>query len=137
MKNLDSEEIFKLFSQGDEQVYHDNGVQDILDTPFVLFGTVIRGVYNYFTIDTIYSYKYGKQYDSVSDSIKMKYFAGLLKYLERIDISNLDTVNELLDQFEPQEVHSALQQLLNFYEKKEMYEKCSFIFKFYDIFSVK
>ena len=137
MKKLDSKELFDIFSQGDEVIYTEHGVDQVLDNSFVLFGMVIRGVENYFIIDKIYSYKFGEEYDSVSDSIKMKYFNGLLLYLDRIDITQGDTLKDLLDEFEPQVVQNVLRELLDFYERKELYEKCAIIFKFYDIFFKK
>ena len=137
MKKLDSKELFDIFSQGDEVIYTEHGVDQVLDKSFVLFGMVVRGVENYFIIDKIYSYKFGEEYDSVSDSIKMKYFNGLLLYLDRIDITQGDTLKDLLDEFEPQVVQNVLRELLDFYERKELYEKCAIIFKFYDIFFKK
>jgi hypothetical protein len=137
MKKLDSKGLFDIFSQGDEAIYQEHGIPEALDNNFVLFGTVVRGVENYFIIDKIYSYKFGEEYDSVSDSIKMKYFNGLINYLERIDVSQSDTLKDLLDEFEPQVVKSVLQELLDFYEEKEVYEKCAIIFKFFDILFAK
>lgn len=137
MKKLDSKGLFNIFSQGDEAIYEEHGIPQVLDNDFVLFGTVIRGVENYFIIDKIYSYKFGEEYDSVSDSIKMKYFNALIKYLERIDITQSDTLGDLLDEFEPQVVKNVLQELLDFYEEKEVYEQCVIIFKFFDIFFKK
>ena len=137
MKKLNSKELFDIFSQGDEAIYAEHGVEDLLDNSFVLFGMVVRGVENYFIIDKICRYKFGQEYDSVRDSIKMKYFNGLLIYLDRIDISHGDTLKDLLIEFEPQVVRHALQQLLDFYETKELYEKCAIIFKFFDLFFKK
>lgn len=137
MKKLDSKGLFNIFSQGDEAIYEEHGIPQALDNDFVLFGTVVRGVENYFIIDKIYSYKFGQEYDSVSDSIKMKYFNALIKYLERIDITQSDTLSDLLDEFEPQVVKNVLQELLDFYEEKEVYEQCAVIFKFFDIFFKK
>ena len=137
MKKLDSKGLFNIFSQGDEAIYEEHGIPQALDNDFVLFGTVIRGVENYFIIDKIYSYKFGEEYDSVSDSIKMKYFNALIKYLERIDITQSDILGDLLDEFEPQVVKNVLQELLYFYEEKEVYEQCVIIFKFFDIFFKK
>ena len=137
MKKLDSKGLFNIFSQQDEAIYHEHGIPNALNDDFILFGTVVKGVENYFIIHTIYSYKFGQEYDSVSDSIKMKYFNGLISYLERIDISQSDTLINILDEFEPDVVRNVLQQLLDFYESKEMYEKCVIIFKFIDFFFAK
>lgn len=134
MKKLNSNDLFDIFSQGDEAVYRENHVEGILDNSFVLFGMVVRGVENYFIIDKIYSNRYGKDYDSMSDSIKLKYFNGLLGYLERINLSQSDTVLELVNEFGPQAIKYALEEMLEFYEEKEYYEKCAIIFRFYDLF---
>lgn len=134
MKKLNSEDLFNIFSQGDEEVYKENHVEDVLDNSFVLFGMVVRGVENYFIIDKIYSRRFGEDYVSMSDSIKLKYFNGLLIYLERINLTQPGTVLELVDEFGPQPIKYALEELLQFYEEREMYEKCAIIFKFYDLF---
>ena len=137
MKKLNSSELFEIFSQGDEQVYADNGVEDILDSSFILFGMVIRGVENYFIINKIYSNRYGEHYELISDSIKLKYFNGLIGYLHRIDITQSDTLEQLRDEFGPQAIKYALEELLEFYEQRELYEQCAIIFKFINIFFEK
>lgn len=137
MKKLDSKGLFDIFSQGDEAIYEQHGMHDVVNDAFILFGMVIRGVENYYIIDRIYTYKMAKDYDSVRDSIKMKYFNGLVYYLERIDVLQSDTVIELIDEFQYQPIKYALEELLQFYEEKEMYEKCAIIFKFFDIFFKK
>jgi hypothetical protein len=137
MKKLDSKGLFDIFSQGDEAIYEQHGIHDAIEDSFILFGMVIRGVENYYIIDRIYTYKMGKDYDSVRDSIKMKYFNGLVYYLERIDVLQSDTVIHLIDEFGLQPIKYALEELLQFYEEKEMYEKCAIIFKFFDIFFKK
>ena len=137
MKKLDSKGLFDIFSQGDEAIYQEHGIQDVLDDSFVLFGMVIRGVENYYIIDRIYTYKMAKDYDSVRDSIKMKYFNGLVYHLERIDVLQSDTIVHVVDEFGYQPIKYALEELLQFYEEKEMYEKCAIIFKFFDIFFKK
>ena len=137
MKKLNSSELFEIFSQGDEQVYADNGVEDILDSSFILFGMVIRGVENYFIINKIYSNRYGEHYELISDSIKLKYFNGLIGYLHRIDITQSDTLEQLRDEFGPQAIKYALDELLEFYEQRELYEQCAIIFKFINIFFEK
>ena len=137
MKKLNSNDIFNIFSLGDEEVYKEHKMEDIMQDSFVLFGMVIRGVENYFIIDRIYASRYGKDYDSVRDSIKLKYFNGLLNYLERVKISQSDTFLDLMDEFGPQAIKYALEEMLDFYEEREIYEKCAVIFKFYELFFIK
>jgi len=137
MKKLNSDDIFSIFSMGDEEVYKEHKVEGVMDDPFVLFGMAVRGVENYFIIDRIYNNRFGEKYDSVRDSIKLKYFNGLIRYLERVDLSQLETASELKDEFGLQAIKYALEEMLDFYEEKEMYEKCAIIFKFYELFFKK
>jgi len=137
MKKLNSNDIFGIFSLGDEAVYKEHRVEDMLQDSFIQFGMAIRGVENYFIIDKIYANRYGDRYDSVRDSIKIKYFNGLVNYLERINLSQLDTPSLLMDEFGPQAIKYALEEMLDLYEEVEMYEKCAIIFKFYELFFIK
>ena len=137
MKKLNSEDLFNIFSMGDEEVYKEHKVEGVMDDPFILFGMAVRGVENYFIIDRLYDNRFGEKYDSVRDSIKLKYFNGLMRYLERVDLSQLETASELKDEFGLQAIKYALEELLEFYEEKEIYEKCVIIFKFYELFFKK
>jgi hypothetical protein len=137
MKKLNSKDLFSIFSLGDEEVYEEHKVGGVVDDSFTLFGMTVRGVENYFIIDKIYDNRFGEKYDSVRDSIKLKYFNGLIRYLERVDLSQLETASGLKDEFGLQAIKYALEELLEFYEGKEMYEKCAIIFKFYELFFVK
>lgn len=134
MKHIDSESLFSIFFQGDEQIYKEHGVSEIVDNSFVLFGMVIRGVENYYIIDQLYQRKYQQQYDSVRESIKMKYFSGLMKYVDRIAEIRLDTMCIIEDEFGQQAIKYALEELIDFFEKVEHYEQCAKLKKYYDIF---
>ena len=137
MKKLNSEDLFSIFSMGDEEVYKEHKKEGVMDDPFVLFGMAVRGVENYFIIDRLYNSRFGEKYDSVRDSIKLKYFNGLVRYLERVDLIELKTASELKDEFGLQAIKYALDELLEFYEEREIYEKCAIIFKFYELFFKK
>jgi len=137
MKKLNSDDLFNIFSVGDEEIFKEYRIEEVMDNSFILFGMVIRGVENYFIIDKMYASRYGEHYASVCDSIKLKYFNGLVNYLERVKDIKVDTVEELKDEFGPQAIHYALEELLEFYKELEFYEKCAIIFKFYELFSLK
>lgn len=134
MKKLNSNDLFDIFSQGDEVIYKENHLEDILDNSFVLFGMVVKGVENYFIIDKIYTNRYGESYLSVSDSVKLKYFNGLYNYLKRINITHSETLLDLQDEFGFQAIKYALEEMLEFYQEKEYYENCATIFRFYNFF---
>jgi len=134
MKHIDSESLFNIFSQQDEQIYHEHGISHILDNSFVLFGMVVRGVENYYIIDQLYQRKYQQQYINVCESIKMKYFLGLFKYVNSIADIPPDTVSNIKDEFGQQAIKYALEELIEFFEKVEYYEQCAKLKKYYDIF---
>ena len=136
MKKLNSDDLFNIFSVGDEEIFKEHKIA-VMDNSFILLGMVVRGVENYFIIDKMYDRRYGEHYDSVKDSIKLKYFNGLVNYLERVEDIQSDTVEYLEDEFGPQAIHYALEELLEFYKELEMYEKCAIIFKFYQLFFKK
>jgi len=137
MKKLDSNDLFNIFSVGDEEIFKEHKIENAVDNTFILFGMAVRGVENYFIIDKMYSSRYQEHYVSVRDSIKLKYFNGLVNYLERVKYIQSDTVEYLEDEFGPQAIHYALEELLEFYKELEMYEKCAIIFKFYQLFFKK
>ena len=129
MKKLNSNELFDIFSQQDDHVFADNGMQEEIDNDFITFGTIIVGMRNYDILDHMYRYRYEKQYDSMKDQLKLKYFNGLIRYASRIDELRPDTVEDLIQEFGKQEIVGMLTQLLRFYEKLEVYENCAIIFK--------
>jgi hypothetical protein len=134
MKKLNSDDLFNIFSVGDEEIFKEHKIEDMMDNTFILFGMVVRGVENYFIIDKMYASRYQERYDSVRENIKLKYYNGLVNYLERVEVLQSDTVLFLEDEFGPQAIHYALEELLEFYKELEMYEKCAIIFKFYELF---
>jgi len=134
MKKLNSDDLFNIFSIGDEEIYKEHKIEDLMDNTFILFGMVVRGVENYFIIDKMYAHRYQERYDSVRENIKLKYFNGLVNYLERIEALQSDTVMDLEDEFGLQAIKYALEELLEFYKELEMYEKCAIIYKFYELF---
>lgn len=134
MKKLNSDDLFNIFSIGDEEIYKEHKIEDLMDNTFILFGMVVRGVENYFIIDKMYASRFQERYDSVRENIKLKYFNGLVNYLERIEALQSDTVMDLEDEFGLQAIKYALEELLEFYKELEMYEKCAIIFKYHQLF---
>lgn len=134
MKKLNSDDLFNIFSVGDEEIFKEHKIEDMMDNTFILFGMVVRGVENYFIIDKMYASRYQERYDSVRENIKLKYYNGLVNYLERIKALQSDTVLFLEDEFGSQAIKYALEEMLEFYKELEMYEKCAIIFKFYELF---
>ena len=137
MKKIDKATLFNIFEVGDEEVYRENGVEDLLHNTYILLGMTIKGVENYFIMEQMYQNRYGETFSTVKDSIKLKYFIGLIKYLERIDLSQSDTLYELKDLFGEQSIEYALTEMVDFFEGVEMYENCALLMKFYKVFFPK
>ena len=137
MKKIDKATLFNIFEVGDEEVYRENGVEDLLHNTYILVGMTIKGVENYFIMEQMYQNRYGETFSTVKDSIKLKYFTGLIKYLERIDLSQSDTLYELKDLFGEQSIEYALTEMVDFFEGVEMYENCALLMRFYKVFFPK
>jgi hypothetical protein len=136
MKRLDSKTLFDVFQAGDEEVYKEHGVEHILDNSFVLLGMVVKGVENYYIIDQLYKKKYGEEYDSQRENIKLTYFKGLMKYLERIGEIQLDTLSMIEDEFGIPAIEYAFSEMIEFFLSVEYYEECSLLKKYLDLFSL-
>ena len=130
MAKLDPHTLFSIFEQGDEEVYKEHGQEDILDNPFVLMNMVTRGLENYELMRIIYLRNYKEQFQNVEHSIKDKYYNKLYGYLQRIDVDDADGVYTIGDSYERNSAQKALQTLLDYYEVKEQYERCSTVVKY-------
>jgi len=137
VKKLNTDELFNIFSASDEEVYKENGIHDILHDTYMLFGMTIKGVENYYIMEQMYENRYGESFSNVRESIKLKYFIGLMRYLERIDLSQSDTLYELKDLFGEPAIDYAIKEMVDFFEKLEMYEHCALLMKFYKVFFPK
>ena len=133
MQPLDPHTLFSIFEQGDEEVYKENGVEDILHNPYVLIGMVVRGLENYQIMDMMYTRSYPDQYKQVRDTVKLKYYTNLYKYLCRVDIDKFETKYTIGEDYDSQDVLYRLDDLLYYFEDKEMYEKCAVIKKYMDL----
>jgi hypothetical protein len=137
MKKLSTNQLFDIFEKGDEEIYKEHGVEDLLDNTYILFGMVVRGVENYYIIDQLYSTKYTDQYLEVKDSIKLKYFSGLMNYLERIGDIPTDLVLLIEEEFDKQSIQYAFNELMDLFIEVEYYEKCAVLKKYFELFSIK
>jgi len=133
MQQLDPHTLFSIFEQGDEAVYKENGVEEVLSNPYVLIGMVIRGLENYQIMDNMYLRSYPEQYKEVRDTVKLKYYNGLYQYLTRVDIDTFNPSYTIGESYDSQDVLFGLDTMLYYYEELEMYEKCAVIKKFMDL----
>ena len=84
MQKLDPHTLFSIFEKGDEEIYKENNIEELLDNPYVLIGMVVTGVENFYMIDQMYMVKHEEDYSRVRDKIKLKYFTKLSRYLDRV-----------------------------------------------------
>lgn len=127
MKRLDPS-FFDMFDYSDERDLERAGaieaLSDFLEHPYIIFGSVIRGMENYYIIREMYSRKYGDKFAAIEESLQNKYFNRLYIMLERFDESNCDHVLEA-QRFEKHESGWALLELRKHFETIEDYEKCA------------
>jgi hypothetical protein len=133
MQPLDKNTLFSIFDIGDEEVYKENNVEELLDNPFVLLGMVVRGVDNWHLMDILYTRKKGEEYASVREQVQLQYFTKLCKYLTRLDFNKFETVYTIGDSFDRDEVEKALNIILEVFITFEHYEKCVIVKKFLDL----
>ena len=133
MQSIDPNTLFSIFEKGDEEVYKEHGVGDVLNNPFVLMGTILNGMENYHLMDILYSRKYKDNYMAVRSRVKYKYFIRMYNYLCRLDSKKFDEKYKIAKSFEFNAVLSALTTLLKFFESIEHYEKCGVIKNYIDL----
>lgn len=133
MQPIDPHTLFSIFEQGDEAVYKENGVEEVLSNPYVLIGMVIRGLENYQIMDNMYLRSYPEQYKEVRSTVKLKYYNGLYQYLTRVDLDTFNPRYTIGESYDSQDVLFGLDTMLSYYEELEMYEKCAVIKKFMDL----
>lgn len=130
MQPLDKNTLFSIFEQGDEEVYIEHGVEDLLQNPYVLMGMVIRGLENYQLMDLMYKRNFPKEYSKIKESLKYKYYGKLFHYLERIDSSNFDPKHSIGESFDVESIELGLNTLRLYFEDIEEYEKCATIVQY-------
>lgn len=119
--------FFKLFDYSDKDDLQKEGftqaVIDYTQHPYIILGSVIKGVENFHIICDMYRRQYGSKFDAIELPLKQKYFDRLYGYLESFDESDCDHVLEAL-KFTQQEIAYALLNMRDHFEKNEQYEEC-------------
>ena len=133
MKNLNIQQVFSAFDATDEEVFVQERMLDLLENPYVLMGIVVRGVENYYLLDTMYSKKYGEQWDNIKYQIKHKYFTRLVQYLYRINFNTYEFRYMIGKDFDKESVSLALNNMIDFFLLTEEYEHCGAIKKYVDL----
>ena len=133
MQPLNPHTLFSIFEKGDEEIYEEHNMTELLDNPYVLMGMVLRGVDNYHTMDLMHLKHFGEQYKEVRFKVRNQFYNKLFKYLDRIDITRLDSRYTITKEFNSDDIFSGLNVLLVYFEKREEYEKCATIKRYQDL----
>lgn len=133
MQKLNPHTLFSIFEKGDEEVYRENDVEDLLDNPYVLIGMVVTGVENFYMIDQMYMVKHEKDYGRVRDKIKLKYFTKLCRYLDRVTPLEMQVTYSIGADYELDRAINAMNDILVFFEGIEYYEECAKIKEYTDL----
>lgn len=133
MNKLDPHTLFSIFEQGDEEIYKEHNVEELLDNPYVLIGMVVTGVENFYLIDKMYTLKHEEEYGRVRDKVKLKYYTKLYRYLDRVAPLEMDIIYKIGSDFEVDRSIDAISDLMFFFEDIEHYEKCAKIKLYSDL----
>lgn len=137
MKKMDPHTLFSIFEAGDEEVYEEHNMTELLENPFVLMGMVVRGVQNYRMMDILHLRHYGEGYKKVRSQVRNTFYNKLYGYLKRVDDTKFESKYTIGESFNKNEVNDALDTLLYYYEKREEYEKCAIIKKYSDFLYIE
>lgn len=130
---IDKDKLFSIFEKGDEEIYQEHGVSEVLSNPFVLLNMVVRGIENYQLMDLLYSRNYPKEYIKVKDKIKYKYYLKLFSYLNRITIPENTEDFNIGESYDIETTFLSLESMKDYFESLEEYEKCGKIKKYIDL----
>jgi len=133
MNQLDPHTLFSIFEQGDEEVYKEHNISDVLKNPYVLIGMAVAGVENFNLIDKMYLLKYPEEYIRVRSNIKKKYYNKLYTYLTQV---NLDELGDEYKVGEDYEIDRSIDSILDiqlYFQDLEEYEKCEVVQQFSDL----
>ena len=133
MQRLDPHTLFSIFEQGDEQIYREHNVEEVLKNPYVLIGMAVTGIENFYYIDKMYTMKHKEDYARVRSGIKNKYYNKVYGYLTRVSVDEVKDSYAIGEDFNVQRCLGAFNDLLYYFESIEEYEKCATIMKYIDL----
>jgi len=132
MQEINKNNLFSIFEQGDEEILVEAGHRDQLENPFVLLGMVVSGLSNYGLMDIMYMRQHPEEYKNVRATVKYKYFNKLYRYLCKIDTDKFDPKYKVGEDYNFSDSFLALDGLRGYYESIEQYEKCAIVKSYQD-----
>jgi hypothetical protein len=133
LHKLNPHTLFSIFEQGDEEIYKEHNAEDVLNNPYVLIGMVVTGVDNFHLLDKMYLLKHQEDYGRVRESVKLKFYNRLFRHLKRIEVESVRDAYDIGLDYDIDASLECLNDMLYFYERLEMYEKCAIVMQFTDL----
>lgn len=99
----------------------------------VLLRNAVVGAEKYDLLDSIYFRTYGDNYRKISVNVKNNYFNKLYKYVEKIDLNQVEELSKVVVELDKKIVFSNLTKILLYFQNLEEYEKCAVIKKVLDL----
>lgn len=137
MQPLDKKSLFSIFESGDEEIYKENGIEEVLKNPYVLMGMVMQGLQSFVLMDLMYKRNFPEEYKKAAKGVKYSFYNKLYGYLVDIEDGQDNTVYSIGESYDKDEVQLALDTLRLYFEGIEEYEKCAVIKKYIDLLNRK
>lgn len=94
---------------------------------------VLEGMHNYYIMDMMYMKRYPNKYKNVRNITKYRYFEKLYGYLLRINSKKFEDIYKIGESFEIATVFKGLDDLREYFQGIEHYEKCQTIKDYQDL----
>ena len=133
MNKLNPDSLFSIFEQGDIEVYKEHNIEEVLNNPFTLLGTVVSGLENYHLLDKMHLLKYQDRYVEVRGKLQTRYYLRIYGYLSKISVGSMREVILKDTQLDVGRTIEALLDLQQHFQSIEQYERCAEIKKRNDI----
>ena len=96
-------------------------------------GMTVTGVENFNLIDEMYLLKHKSDYAKIRPSVKYKYYSKLVTYLTRINIEEAQDAYTVGEDFDIERCLHSLNEMLEYFQDIEEYERCAIVFKYIDL----
>lgn len=135
---MDINNIFRVFAADDDDIFREEeNAAELLDNDFIKVGTLIKGMENYILLDRMYSLKFGTSYESKRESIKRKYYLGLVQNLPRPEELHSNTLDDLVDEFGKKVLAFSLSNLIDYFVEVEDFDPCITLKAYLDVFGLE
>ena len=129
MNSLNIDLIFEVFNQGDEVIYKEAGLENLMNEDAVLLNTAVRGIESYWRLDEMFTSRKYDEYQKVRHLVKSRYFSKMFGYLNKVSYTKLEPFFDTIGDLGYGTVENSLEEYLEHFIFTEEYEKCTVIKK--------